>query len=205
MILFFFSFQICVPTLWVYFIFIFHNTRREKLDSNLWPRCYMFSDCSKWRYLLKLYMLLFFLAFSWFGRCHIWRRCRLEKAPSFSQSTHVRSSSLLVQLWPQLTSAFFLNSRWQKQRPYANWQWQVSTWTTAERKNQRYLSLIYFNAKTVYWVQAVFFSHRNTVATSTVPSRVPDQCNHSCCSNPRVVYFSQIVMYVCIWARWWLH
>lgn len=172
MTLFFSSPFKCVYRLCGFISFYFHNTRREKLDSNLWPRYYMFSDCSKWRYLLKLYMV--FMALPWFGRCRIWRRCRLEKAPSFSQSTHVQSSNLLVQLWPQLTSAFFLNSRWQKQRPYANWQWQVSTWTTAERKkNQRYLSLIYFNAKTVYWVQTVFVSHRNTVATSTVPSRVP--------------------------------
>lgn len=57
-------------------------------------------------------------------------RCR----PDFL-SLNVWLSNLSVRLWPQLTSAFFFsNVLWQKQRAYANWQWQVSTWTTAERK-----------------------------------------------------------------------
>lgn len=162
----------CVPSLWVYFILFFTTP-----DERSWILiCGQDIICVLTAANEGIYwsFIWFLSALPWFGRCRIWRRCRLEKAPSFSQSTHVQSSNLLVQLWPQLTSAFFLNSRWQKQRPYANWQWQVSTWTTAERKkNQRYLSLIYFNAKTVYWVQTVFVSHRNTVATSTVPSRVP--------------------------------
>lgn len=64
-------------------------------------------------------------------------------------------------------------------------------------KNQCYLSLIYFKAKTVYWVQKQYFFFlptQNTVATSTVPP----QRNHGCCSNPRVVYISLIVIYVCL-------
>lgn len=64
-------------------------------------------------------------------------------------------------------------------------------------KNQCYLSLIYFKAKTVYWVQKQYFFFlptQNTVTTSTVPP----QRNHGCCSNPRVVYISLIVIYVCL-------
>lgn len=72
-----------------------------------------FSDCSKSRYLQKLYKVAFFFFFSLcvFGRCHILNRCRLEKpAPhsptplprrlssSLSMHSLVRSSNLSVRL-----------------------------------------------------------------------------------------------------------
>lgn len=58
--------------------------------------------------------------------------------------------------------------------------------------NQCYLSVIYSIAKSVYWVQKQYFVSlfllfkENTVVTSTVRRRVPDQCERRRCSNPRV-------------------
>lgn len=111
-----------------------HQTREAGLSHS------MFSDCSKWRYICWS-----FIRFSW--HCHVffffffgdaifwagvgWRRPLLSLKALLSDPQTPPPS---VQLWPQLTSAFFSDSRWHKQRPYANWQWQVSTWTTAERK-----------------------------------------------------------------------
>lgn len=105
-VLFFSSLQMCVPTLWIYFILFFSTP-----DKRCWI-CGQHSVCFQTavnvRYLLKLYKVL--MAFSWFWRCHILSRCRLEKPPPHpppsSQSTLIQSSNLLVQLWPQLTSAF---------------------------------------------------------------------------------------------------
>lgn len=51
-----------------------------------------------------------------------------------------------------------------EQRRYANRWGQVSTWTTAKTRGKKkkntpqcYLSLIYFNAESVYWVQTFYF------------------------------------------------
>lgn len=137
-------------------------------------------------------------------------RCRLKKpAPhsptpsSFFISLSALSCPVLKPLGTTLTPAhlcLFSDSRWQKK---SKERMQTGNGRLAlgllQRgiKNQCYLSLIYFKAKTVYWVQKQYFFFlptQNTVATSTVPP----QRNHGCCSNPRVVYISLIVIYVCL-------
>lgn len=134
------------------------------------------------------------MAFSWFGWCHILSRCGLEKALSFLSKHSCPIRKPLLQIWPQLTSAF---SQIQGDKTKTICKLAMTRLALGLlQREKRYLSLIYFNAKNcLLGTNAVFFTPRNTVATSTVLSKVPDQYNHSCCSNPRVVYLN---FYVCL-------
>lgn len=206
-----FLFYVCEPTLSVLLSSLSTSDKRNWIFTCGRHRI-CFPDCSKSRYLQKLYKVAFFFFFSLcvFWRCHILNRCRLKKpAPhsptpsSFFISLSALSCPVLKPLGTTLTPAhlcLFSDSRWQKK---SKERMQTGNGRLAlgllQRgiKNQCYLSLIYFKAKTVYWVQKQYFFFlptQNTVATSTVPP----QRNHGCCSNPRVVYISLIVIYVCL-------
>lgn len=188
------------------FISVLYNTRWETLDSHLWPTHSMFSDCSKWRYLLKLYKG-FHGILRVFWRCHILTRCRLEKAPSFSQK---HSCPILKPLGATLTPAhlcLFSQILGDKSKDHMQTgNDRLALGLLQRERNQSYLSLIYFNAKTVYWVQKQYFSlppkillqhlqyhPRYQISATTAAAVIQD------------LFISPIVMYVCIWARWWLH
>lgn len=115
-----------------------------------------------------------------------------------------------MQIWlqaPLFLNYFFLKTivqKWQekwkkkKQRPYANWLRQGWHLDYCREKNQHYLSLIYFNTEKLFTRYKRSISHTfwNTLwntCTHQVPSMVPDGCNHSSCSNPRVVRLSDFV------------
>lgn len=100
----------CVPTLWIYFIVFSTPDKRSWIL--ICGQHNMFSDGSKLRYLLKLYKV--FMACSYFWRCHISSRCRLEKAPSFSQTTLVQSSKPLGATLIPAHLCLFSDPRWQK-------------------------------------------------------------------------------------------
>lgn len=143
-----------------------------------------FPDCSKSRYLQKLYKVAFFFFFSLcvFGRCHILNRCRLEKpAPHPVVFLHLSQCTLLS--GPQtsrcdsnpsspLPFLGFKVAKKSKERMQTGNGRLALGLLQRGIKNQCYLSLIYFKAKTVYWVQKQYFFFlptQNTVATSTVP------------------------------------
>lgn len=131
-VLFFLLSEMCVPTLWVCFTLFFSTS-----DERSWiPIRGQHS-----RHFLTVVnegIYWSFIRFSWhfhgLGDAMFWAGVGWRR-PLLSLSKH--SCPILKPLGATLTPAhlcLFSNSRWQKQRPYANWQWQVSTWTTAERK-----------------------------------------------------------------------
>lgn len=204
----------CVNRLYLFCSLLFQRQTSETGFSPVADTEYVFPTVvnqDTYRSFIRWHFSFSFLCVFW--RCHILNRCRLKKpAPplpypstpsSFFISLSARSCPVLKPLGTTLTPAhlcLFSDSRWQKK---SKERMQTGNGRLAlgllQRgiKNQCYLSLIYFKAKTVYWVQKQYFFFlptQNTVATSTVPP----QRNHGCCSNPRVVYISLIVIYVCL-------
>lgn len=118
---YYFFLQMCVPTLWIYFICFFLDTRQEKLDSVDWhSKCVLtaVNEGIYWSFIKLVLEMPYF----WAGVD--WRR----PPPFFHPSKPLGATLTPAHL------CLFSDSRWQKLRPYANWQRQVSTWTTADRK-----------------------------------------------------------------------
>lgn len=186
-------------------------------------------DCSKWRYLQKLYKV--FVAFLCacvcvcFEDAIFWAGVDWRNPPPLSYlpprlssflSAHSLSSPQTSRCNSDPSSPLpFLGFKVTKsKRAYANWRWQVSTWTTAERKNQCYLSLTYFNAKTVYWVQKqyfslfCFFSSPHKILSQHLQYHLRYQSSATTAAAVIQELFISLWLlytYVCIWARWWLH
>lgn len=192
----------CVPTLWIYFILFSQHQTREAGFSSVANTVVCFltavNEGVYWSFIRFLWHVhTAGDAIFWAGVD--WRRHLLSLKALLSDP-----QNRLVQLWPQLTSAFFSDFRWYKAKTICKLAMTGWHLDYCREKNQRYLSLIYFNAKTVYWVHKQYFSppkillwhlqyHLRYQISATTAAAVIQE-----------LFISLIVMYVCIWARWWL-